>query len=354
MSSLTEQESEQESSFSKKEEKARKKAEGKARAVEIARQRALDGTAPRSQTSRPPLNIADEDEAEAEKNHNGHGSHNAQRCRVFVKFIMDTFFRVLHDDQRRLNPSWQKSASDESLTCYLKKVEAEAEDSVYHSILSKGSVLDVAGGNGELCLRMSVCHSLPSTMIDVREADLVNTLKKKVVECLPKKWKGRIEEKIEGIDLKDGVGEGVRGDLYNGLLMPRQLTLPFNNVEQVEGEESLIEAVKGSQLMVGLHADASTEAIVELAIKYGKAFAVVPCCVFPNLFSERMVSEAVVGGEEEVGEGGEGRRRMVHVRNHAQFCRYLMEVGERKGLAFKRVELGFNGRNVCVFWEGAG
>jgi len=36
--------------------------------------------------------------------------------------------------------------------------------------------------------------------------------------------------------------------------------------------------------IIAMHPDEATEMVVDLALKYNKNFAVVPCCVFPNLY----------------------------------------------------------------------
>jgi hypothetical protein len=40
-----------------------------------------------------------------------------------------------------------------------------------------------------------------------------------------------------------------------------------------------------------MHPDQATEPIVDAAIELGKPFAVVPCCVFPELFPERRTKD---------------------------------------------------------------
>jgi len=40
-------------------------------------------------------------------------------------------------------------------------------------------------------------------------------------------------------------------------------------------------------LAVGMHPDQATEPIIDAALALGKPFAVVPCCVFPDLFPHR-------------------------------------------------------------------
>ena len=58
-------------------------------------------------------------------------------------------------------------------------------------------------------------------------------------------------------------------------------------VEAIEQDEDLAKLVAGCSLIVGLHPDEATDAIVDLALRFNKPFAVVPCCVFTRLFPER-------------------------------------------------------------------
>lgn len=44
---------------------------------------------------------------------------------------------------------------------------------------------------------------------------------------------------------------------------------------------------KDCSAVIGMHPDQATEAIVDFALQYSKPFAVVPCCVFPDLFKHR-------------------------------------------------------------------
>jgi hypothetical protein len=84
-------------------------------------------------------------------------------------------------------------------------------------------------------------------------------------------------------------------------------------------------------LVVGLHPDQATEAIVDCALRANKPFAVVPCCVFPLLFPERQLS-----GQP--------------VRSYEQFLDYL----QAKHPAIRRHELeNTPGCNVVLWWLGS-
>ena len=174
------------------------------------------------------------------KDHNGHGAHNSVKALRFVKWILSTF------DHLPL------------------------------------SVVDVAAGTGEVAVRLNFCHQVPSWTVDVRGHENLHfdTLEKKIIKKLPKKWQEKLislspEELRERAESK----------------MPVQIIERFDSLSQVEKNPTLMSAMRGASLLLGLHADASTEPIVDIAIKYNKAFAVVPCCVFPNLFKQRRTDE---------------------------------------------------------------
>ena len=84
-------------------------------------------------------------------------------------------------------------------------------------------------------------------------------------------------------------------------------------------------------VVIGLHPDSSTEAIVDYALARDKPFAVVPCSVFCKLFPGRRAPDGQA------------------VRRYAQFLDYL----EAKSPSIQRKELDFVGRNV-VLWHCGG
>ena len=86
-------------------------------------------------------------------------------------------------------------------------------------------------------------------------------------------------------------------------------------------------AVGGCDVLVGMHPDQATEPIVDAAIELGKPFAVVPCCVFPELFPERRTKD----GDS--------------VRTYVQFLDYLVAKHPDIKLAY----LPFKGRNRVVY-----
>ena len=80
-------------------------------------------------------------------------------------------------------------------------------------------------------------------------------------------------------------------------------------------------------LLVGMHPDQATEAIVDAALELNMPFAVVPCCTFPELFPHRRSAD----GEP--------------VASYTDFIRYLAD----KHPSIQKTFLPFKGRNQVLF-----
>ena len=83
-------------------------------------------------------------------------------------------------------------------------------------------------------------------------------------------------------------------------------------------------------VVLGLHPDGATDAIVDFALAKGKPFAILPCCVYNKHFTSRQTAA--------------GRP----VRTHTELVDYL----QAKHSGIQRVVLDCDGRNVCLFWKG--
>lgn len=185
-------------------------------------------------------------------------------------------------------------------------------------------VLDVAGGKGEVSARMTMCHRKKVVMIDPRPADILHCFETLVLPKIPNKWQRRLEQQREADPtfLEETINSRFK-----------QLVTMFS-LEHINSSQELQDSIENASLLLGLHADGATEAVVDAALEYQKPFVVVPCCVFPNLFQERRVAN------------DEGT--MVPVRSHEQFCKYLKAKDER----FQVEILPFEGRNVAIWWDG--
>ena len=216
-----------------------------------------------------------------------HGARNQHRHKHFVKWLVQTFPQL----------------SDTT---------------------TKNHVLDVAGGKGETAARLVFCHLQKVVMVDPRQCDLAACFESQVLPKLPKKWQQKCESQMQA-------NPQYIQELVDSRF--RQLVTTFDETTLATCAE-IQDLVQNASLLIGLHADGATEAIVDAALQCRKPFVVVPCCVFPSLFSRRSLTQP------------DGTN--VQVRSHEQFCQYLLAKDPR----FVREVLPFEGRNVAIWWDG--
>eukprot|EP00584_Thalassiosira_punctigera_P018575 CAMPEP_0172554898 /NCGR_PEP_ID=MMETSP1067-20121228/56917_1 /TAXON_ID=265564 ORGANISM="Thalassiosira punctigera, Strain Tpunct2005C2" /NCGR_SAMPLE_ID=MMETSP1067 /ASSEMBLY_ACC=CAM_ASM_000444 /LENGTH=295 /DNA_ID=CAMNT_0013343361 /DNA_START=259 /DNA_END=1146 /DNA_ORIENTATION=+ len=266
-----------------------------------------------------------------------HGARNQHRHKHFARWILERFPHIRGD--------CSGADADE------KSLSRPGASTPMH-------ILDVAGGKGELSARLSLCHSLNVIMIDPRPADIASVYMNSVVPKLPNKWQSSIKGKLK---LSPTFVQDKLGLRFSQLVMPfpspSHLEM-LNEADRYFQDTKLDAAVRNASILIGLHADGATEAVVDAALLYGKPFVVVPCCVFPNLFCERFISvpvNAPHGNDTGVGsvlsenaQEEENALKHVPVRTHDQFCKYLLAKDNR----FVMEVLPFEGRNVAIWWDG--
>lgn len=232
---------------------------------------------------------------EGNKSSKRHGARNQNRHKVFIQWLLPRFDHIL------LSSSHQQ----------------ERNDNVY--------VLEVAGGGkGELATRLSICHQVKVIICDPRRANISHCFEQVVLKSLPKKWQQRYLQQSTANPkfLQDQVDRYVLD----------QLVMNFDE-QSITQCAPLEETIKNASLLIGFHADSATEDIVNVALRYNKPFVVVPCCVFPNLFCNRLL---LCDGKQ------------VPVRSYEQFCTYLHQKDSRLIME----TLPFQGRNVAIWWGG--
>lgn len=173
-----------------------------------------------------------------------------------------------------------------------------------------GYILDIAGGRGALATSLIKDHGRRCVVVD--PAGLA--LKRRQRQVLQR----------AGIVLDGGEPStsAADGDTNDGSWL-RQRAEWFDEAF-VQRNQAL---VGGADALVGLHPDQATEAIVDAALLLGLPFAVVPCCVFPQLGLGRRLA------------GGQA------VMTTADFVEYL--AGKDGGIQV--ATLGFAGANVTVY-----
>jgi len=97
----------------------------------------------------------------------------------------------------------------------------------------------------------------------------------------------------------------------------------------VETWKQVKEVLLNCSIIVGLHPDQATEAIVDFALQWSKPFAVIPCCVYHKEFPHR--------------KGANGKP----ISKYEDFVSYLMA----KNSQIMMTELDFEGKNKVLYWK---
>lgn len=207
------------------------------------------------------------------------------------------------------------------------------------STLLSGTVLDVAGGAGQVAFELGVRRGVNTTTIDPRPLRL-DASQQRTVRYLQRSPTARMPT-------IDTHGAAASASAWDGHF-PQVGSLPSHWRVGVRGhgeaasnvtvghmgvwfDESFAarEEWRTSSVVVGMHPDEATEAIVDLALAHRKPFAVVPCCVFWRTNLGRIDPNR---------DGGT-------VKSWEQFCDYLASKSE----VIERARLPMRGRNEVLF-----
>lgn len=126
-------------------------------------------------------------------------------------------------------------------------------------VLNSGTgVLDVAGGRGDVSFELHTKMGIKSTLVEPRARKL-NKHQHKWLKAEAKRLK------TDAPDTDSWLCEQIK----------------------TEFSSENWHLFKDCSVIVGMHPDQATEPIIDFAIEFKKPFAVVPCCVFPDLFKHR-------------------------------------------------------------------
>ena len=177
-----------------------------------------------------------------------------------------------------------------------------------HEALANGSgIMDIAGGSGRLAYELSVRRGIRCCVFDPKTP----TLKRSQWKALSERRYSaeRLMAVADGSALAEEIASrmlaaepkfvqhyltstswqpGIGHNRVEEEMSQFYATLPVEAAGAVElSAECVARLLEQASVIVGLHADQATEPVIDLAIAMGKSGAVVPCCIFPTLFSHR-------------------------------------------------------------------
>lgn len=235
-------------------------------------------------------------------------------------------------------------------------------------------VLDIAGGRGDLSWELQTRQGIQSTIVEPRQG--------KGMRKWQRKWLAGFLAANQGYDVAVGATESVTDiskaeddadeeeddkDRENedqepaGLadfvptvkIHPLQATEPARIEAMLDDEflEKRHQLVHDSSILIGLHPDQATEPIVRAALKAGKPFAIIPCCVFSRENPHRVLLNTEVKKStvpEELKDGTETTTDTRHVSSYDDFVTWLATLHP----GIETTWLNFEGMNRVLFWRG--
>ncbi|KAF9289014.1 hypothetical protein BGZ68_010169 [Mortierella alpina] len=253
--------------------------------------------------------------------------------------------------------------------------------------LSTGAgVLDVAGGRGDLSWELQTRQGIRSTVIEPRAGKGMRKWQRKWLEKFRasnsqpseiSEWDAgdksmatteMTERSSVGSKKEDASDpEPDEGTALAGLadFIPTILTYPLQatepeRIEAMMDDDFLLKherLVSEASILIGLHPDQATEPIVRAALKAGKPFAVIPCCVFsrdnlhrrlPKVHSSDTIDSGSGVSPEDPLNADEEASSTRPVTSYEDFVTWLSTLHP----GIETTWLNFEGMNRVLYWRG--
>lgn len=210
-------------------------------------------------------------------------------------------------------------------------------------------VIDIAGGNGLLSFELTCRYGVPSTVLDPRQMKFSSILRRRMKKLTKNrlkdliavehnnkkshrlKWENCIIKVKDDNYILERVKEAIESESCSVLPFQQyQVYFEGSRSRISESRENDVALLSEASIFVGMHPDQATEYIVDAALELNKPFAVVPCCVFTNLFPKRKTPSGSI------------------VRTYEELIEYL----QHKDPRIRKEYLPYScGRNIVLYME---
>lgn len=247
----------------------------------------------------------------------------------------------LPSNQKGSSGGWRGAKDD---TRFSKFVAFLLENFGGYEKLSAKPIMDIAGGAGGLAFELSVRHAMACIVVDTKplrfKAKQVRhvNFRKDCVERLqaqPNMEESPLAQNLLRRFQVDCDLETLQVNQLQTLLDSKQVlhtpeTQGGKDFKQDVAAERLRSILQNKQcsILCGMHPDQATDHIIDIGLALNIPWAVVPCCVFPNLFRMRKTYD------------------VKSVRSYEDFCDFI----RCKHRGITEADLPFRGRNKVLYW----
>ena len=237
-----------------------------------------------------------------------HGGKHAKvkRAKVFAAWLYETYFGT--SNEKICQP------------CNSKSIICSGYGRKDHVSWQKVHVLDIAGGKGHLSLEL-ILQQLSSDHNTTKGRSNAYITKCTIVDPVVRKGSAK---------MRHSKLQKAKGKLESSIPIITHLATEFTKDSFQYIQKGLDEDFSTKFLLLGLHPDQCTEDIVDAALHSNTSFAIIPCCVYPDLFFDRQYCN---------------ENKVFPVRAYEDFLKYLMQKDEE----IQMTTLPFEGKNVVLY-----
>lgn len=234
------------------------------------------------------------------------GKHaKAKRAKIFAAWVLDTFCR-------KHFPPMTEGICKLCTPTNQEKIELTDDNQSIQNI----HVLDIAGGKGHLSLELALQQTASELEGNAEHSSITNFT---IIDPMVRKGDSVMRQS----KLQKFAG-------LNSIPVITHMATYFTPTLYKSIVEDSFQSSKAHALLLGLHPDQCTEDIVDAALQSNGSFAIVPCCVFPDLFPSREYCN---------------EKEDLPVRTYDDFLKYLMQ----KDKDIQMATLPFDGKNIVLY-----
>lgn len=266
-----------------------------------------------------------------------HGGKQAKglRAKVFASWILKVFFDIVPTSTDKDNSI---SSQQDRLICQpcqnnniasSTQSEQQSQQSVH--------VFDIAGGKGQLSLQLILQQMhCPSTSSRISRCTIVDPMVRK---SDAKQRHAKLKKAVSHLRKNSNDIDGDAPTIEHMATCFTKDTFPeiYSNSISIGNADEVSSPSHTNSLLLGLHPDEPTEDILDAALEHNLSVAIIPCCVYADLFPSRMIKRS--------SSDDEGKHVEVPVRNYSDFLQYLLDKDE----SLKLATLPFEGKNKVIY-----
>ena len=266
-----------------------------------------------------------------------HGGKQAKglRAKIFASWILEVFFDIVPTSTDKYLDNSISSQHDRLICQPCQSNDRASSTPSEQQREQRVHVFDIAGGKGQLSLQLILQQMhCPSTSLRISRCTIVDPMVRK---SDAKQRHAKLKKAVSRLRNNSYDCDGEAPTIEHMATCFTKDVFPeiySNSISIGHADETPSQT---NSLLLGLHPDQPTEDIIDAALEHNLSVAIIPCCVYADLFPSRMIKRS--------GSDDDGKYEEIPVRNYSEFLQYLLDKDESLQIA----TLPFEGKNKVIY-----